>query len=104
MTEMCPKCKARRIPFWAKSFAIWPFTTHCRNCGTRLRVKIPFWQNALVQILGQVVFWATLFLSIKSGIGGVVVGATVGFVLAMLIAMIPGLFAKLEEIKVPTKF
>ena len=75
---------------------MWPFSVQCRNCRTRVRLKIPRWQNIFVQILGQIAFWAVLLTSISAGMWGAIVGGVIGAVIAILIAFIPGLFAELE--------
>ena len=96
---MCPECNTSGISQWAPFFANWPFSARCKNCGARLRVKIPHWQNVLVQVLGQIAFWGASLYGITAGWGGVIPGAIVGIIIALLIAMIPGCFAKLEVIK-----
>ena len=93
--ENCPKCQTPGISPWA-FFAAWPFSARCKNCGVRLRVKIPHWQNILAQIFSQVAFWAALLFGITAGFGGIVIGALVGVVLGVLIIMVPCFFAKLE--------
>ena len=94
--ESCPKCRTPGISSWA-FFAAWPFSARCKNCGVRLRAKIPHWQNILAQILSQVAFWAALLFGFTAGLGGIVVG-TVGAVLSVLIIMVPYLFSKLEAL------
>ena len=81
-----------------KIFAVWPFSVHCRNCGAKVRLKIPRWQNILVQILGQMVFWSVLLTGISAGMWGAIVGGMIGAVFAIMIAFIPGFFAELEVI------
>jgi branched-subunit amino acid ABC-type transport system permease component len=98
LTE-CPECHAPGVSPWTAFLASWPFSARCKNCGAALRTKIPTWQNVLVQVIGQVVFWATLLYGISSGWGGAIAGFIVGAVLALLIATIPGYFAKLEVTK-----
>ena len=93
--ENCPKCQTPGISAWA-FFAAWPFSARCKNCGVRLRTKIPHWQNILAQILCQVAFWAALLFGITVGLGGIVIGGLVGVVLGVLIIMVPCFFAKLE--------
>jgi hypothetical protein len=95
----CPRCQTKSLSQWAKFFAVWPFSTRCKNCGARLRAKIPYWQNVAAQVLAQIVFWTILIVGIGKGAGGIAIGAIVGAALGMLIAMIPGRFAKLEETK-----
>lgn len=95
--NICPKCQAPGISQWA-FFAYWPFSARCNNCGVRVRAKIPGWQNLLVQLLGQVAFWGALLLGISAGVGGLVVGFLGGVVLAVLIAMVPGFFSRLEAL------
>lgn len=93
--ENCPKCQTPGVSPWA-FFAAWPFSARCKNCGVRLRAKIPHWQNILAQILSQVAFWASLLFGITAGLGGIVLGAIVGVILGGLIIMFPCFFAKLE--------
>lgn len=97
-TELCPKCETRGVSSWARALAVWPFSTRCRNCGARLRVQIPYWQNVTVQLLSQVVFWTVLIVGIRSGIG-VAAAFLGGAALSIVIAIVPGRFAKLEVIK-----
>lgn len=61
-----------------------------------MRAKIPGWQNVLAQLLGHVAFWGALLFGISAGFGGLAVGFLVGVVVAVLIAMVPGFFSKLE--------
>ena len=96
MNSNCPKCKRSSFPLWMKVFAIWPFNVQCRNCRTKVRLKIPRWQNILVQIIGQIVFWVVLLTGISAGMWGAIVGGMIGAIIAILIALIPGLFAELE--------
>ena len=93
--ETCPKCQTPGISPWAFLVA-WPFSARCKNCGARLRAKIPHWQNIIAQILGQVAFWTAFLFGITAGLEGIVVGALVGIVLCVLIIMVPCFFAKLE--------
>ena len=93
----CPTCQAPAISPWA-SFAYWPLSARCNNCGVRVRAKIPGWQNLLVQCLGQGAFWAALLFGVSAGLGGLIAGFFVGIVLAVLIAMVPGFFSKLEAL------
>ena len=97
MRNECPNCNAFSFPAWKKALAFWPFSLRCRNCNARLRVKIPRWQNILVQIIGQVVFWTALLFGIRHGTQGMLVGGMLGAVSAILIAMIPGYSADLEK-------
>lgn len=97
LTEVCPKCGARGVSSLAKAFAVWPFSARCKNCGEKLRVRMPYWQNVLIQLLSQAVFWTVLIVGIMSG-AGVVIGFALGAVLALLIAVVPGRFAKLEVV------
>ena len=78
--------------------AMWPFRVRCKNCGARVRLKIPRWQNIMVQILGQIVFWVSLLYGINLGLHGVIIGGITGAVFALLIALIPGYGAELEVI------
>jgi hypothetical protein len=55
---------------------------------------MPYWQNVLIQLLSQAVFWTVLIAGIKSG-AGVVIGFALGAALALLVAVVPGRFAKL---------
>lgn len=82
---------------WVKVFAMWPFVARCRNCGRKARLKIPRWQNVLFQILGQMAFWGFLVTGIVVGEGNLVLAAIAGAFIAIMIAMIPGIFAGLEE-------
>jgi len=62
----------------------------------KLRLNIPRWQNILAQLLGQFVFWAMLLTGLRAGLFSSIAGGINGAVIAMLIALIPGLFAELE--------
>jgi hypothetical protein len=93
--ENCPNCQTPGVSPWA-FFASWPFSVRCKNCGARLRAKIPHWQNILAQILGQGAFWTVFLFGITAGSGGIVVGALIGAVMGALIIMVPCFFAKLE--------
>lgn len=96
MKRNCPKCQNYAFPLWVKVYAMWPFTARCRNCGAKVRLKIPRWQNVLVQILAQFAFWSVFILGIVAGNGDMIVAALAGAFIALLIASIPGLFAALE--------
>ena len=98
MNNDCPNCKRYSFPNWKKALAFWPFQLRCGNCNASVRAKIPKWQNILVQIVGQIVFWTALLLGIRNGSQGALVGGTVGAALAVLIATIPVWGAELEEI------
>jgi hypothetical protein len=78
--------------------AVWPFKLSCKNCNVRVRLKIPRWQNIAVQVIAQFVFWAALIIGIESGLQSSIVGGFSGAVLAIQIALIPGLYAYLEVI------
>jgi len=54
---------------WIKVFAMWPFMARCKNCGCKVRLKIPRWQNILFQILGQLAFWSILLAGLTAGGG-----------------------------------
>lgn len=94
----CPQCKRQSFPKWVKAFAMWPFRIRCKYCGTGVRLKIPHWQNLLVQILGQVVFWGAFLVGLSMGIRSAIAGVIIGGFAAILIAMIPGVFADLEVV------
>lgn len=98
MHNDCQNCKGCRFPAWKKSLAFWPFKLRCSNCNAAVRAKIPRWQNILVQIVGQVIFWAAVLIGIRNGVPGALVGGAIGAMIAMLIAMIPGWGAELEQI------
>ncbi len=98
MINNCPNCNNFNFPLWSKLIAVWPFRVRCKNCGVRVRLKIPRWQNITVQILGQFVFWAFLLFGIMLGLHGAVIGGIAGAILAMLIAVIPGFHAELEVV------
>jgi hypothetical protein len=78
---------------------MWPFVARCRNCGSKVRLKIPRWQNVLFQILGQAAFWSILLTGIIVRNGNFIVAAIAGALIAIVIAIIPGIFAGLEESK-----
>lgn len=81
---------------WIKIFAMWPFTARCRNCSTKVRLRIPRWQNVIFQILAQVAFWGILLVGITAGNDDLVVAAIAAALIAVVIAIIPGIFAGLE--------
>jgi hypothetical protein len=101
MNSKCPSCKQTGFPVWIKAFAVWPLSIRCRKCNVKLRLNIPRWQNILVQILGQFVFWAMLLTGLRLGLLSAIAGGIIGAFIAMLIALAPGLFAELEVL--PTK-
>ncbi|MDH3786962.1 MAG: hypothetical protein OES53_00220 [Xanthomonadales bacterium] len=92
----CPNCHNYTFPMWIKVFAMWPFMARCKNCGCKVRLKIPRWQNILFQILGQLAFWSILLAGLTAGGGNILVAASAGAVIALLIAIAPGIFAGLE--------
>jgi hypothetical protein len=97
--ERCPKCHREGVSPWALLYAAWPFHTRCRNCGARLRAKIPHWQNILSQILAQAAFWALLlFGAVRGGLQGILAGGAVGIVVSVFIVLIPVFFSKLEAL------
>lgn len=97
--EICPKCQGAGVSPWAPLFASWPFHARCRNCGTKLRVRVPHWQNALAQILAQAAFWALLLFGlVNGGVAGLLFGGLTGTAVGLLIALIPGFFSKLEPL------
>ena len=75
---------------------MWPFTARCRNCSTRVRLRIPRWQNVIFQILAQVAFWGILLAGITGGNVDLIVAAIAAALIAVAIAIIPGIFASLE--------
>ena len=77
---------------------IWPAAARCRNCGARVRLAIPRWQNIMYQLLAQLAFWALLLLGLMDGWPGVLIGGLAGAIIALAIAMIPGFYAGLEVI------
>ena len=75
---------------------MWPFTARCRNCAATVILKIPRWQNVLFQILGQIAFWGILLSGLLVGGSNVIVAALAGAIIAIMIAIIPGIFAELD--------
>lgn len=96
MKRHCPACSQPSFSLWKKVIAVWPFVVRCNECGERVRLKIPRWQNVLVQLLGQFVFWAMLLVGISSPEISAITAGVIGFVLALVIAFLPGLFSELE--------
>jgi len=96
--EVCPKCQEEGVSPWAPLYASWPFRARCENCGARLRVRIPHWQNILAQIVCPLAFWALLLYGLVSGGSpGLIVGGAIGIV-GFSIALIPGFFSRLEAL------
>jgi hypothetical protein len=58
---------------------------------------MPFWQNVVIQLFSQAVFWAVLIIGIICGIG-VVLSFALGVAFALLITVAPGWFVKLEVV------
>jgi hypothetical protein len=75
---------------------MWPFVARCKNCGSKVRLKIPRWKNVVFQILGQVAFWGILLMGIVSSTHNLIVAAISGAFIAIIISIIPGIFAELE--------
>lgn len=97
--EVCPKCQEEGVSPWAPLYASWPFRARCENCGARLRVRIPHWQNILAQIVSQLAFWVLLLYGLVNGGGpGLIVGGAIGIVVGFSIALIPGFFSRLEAL------
>jgi hypothetical protein len=92
----CPNCHDYKFPLWIKVFAMWPFTARCRNCSSKVILKIPRWQNVLFQILGQIAFWSILLSGLLVSGSNVIVAALAGAIIAIMIAIIPGIFAELD--------
>jgi len=61
-----------------------------------VRVRISCWQNVLVQLLAQCVFWGALLFGINLGLRSAIVGAILGAAAAISIALIPGFYSELE--------
>jgi ABC-type phosphate/phosphonate transport system permease subunit len=61
-----------------------------------VRLKIPHWQNALVQVLAQFVFWVAFIWGINLGLRSAVVGGMLGAIIAAFIAPIPGIYCELK--------
>jgi len=101
MKNECPNCNNFSFPLWMKVFAVWPFSVRCRNCKAAVRLKISRWQNVLVQILAQFVFWAALLFGINLGLRSAILGGILGAVGAIFVALIPGLYSRLEAKKKP---
>lgn len=74
---------------------MWPFTARCRNCNSKVILKIPRWQNVLFQILGQIAFWSILLWGLTAGDGNIIAAGLAGATVAIMIAIIPGIFAEL---------
>jgi len=99
MSKVCPACKNATFPVRKRIFATWPFHAKCRKCGARIRLDIPFWQNFTAQVTGQIVFWSVLVTAIDAGIQNLILGGSLGAVLALAIVLIPGFFAELKPLK-----
>lgn len=63
-----------------------------------VRLKIPRWQNIVVQLIGQLVFWSSLLIGISAGLQQAIIGGVFGAIIALVIALIPGIFAELQVI------
>ena len=50
----------------------------------------------MVQLLGQIAFWSILLSAISAGTANVFAAAMTGAFTAMVIAILPGLYAELE--------
>jgi hypothetical protein len=96
MKRHCPACSQSSFSLWNKVIAVWPFVVHCSKCGARVRLNVPRWQNILGQLLAQVVFWLTLLAGISSTELNALAAGIIGLVMALLIALLPGLFNELE--------
>jgi hypothetical protein len=97
--DHCPKCHSLSISALSKCLAFWPFAARCRSCGSRLRSRIPLWQNLLIQILGQLAFWTAVIVGAETAGGrGIALGVLIGGLIVFLLAAIPACAARLEAV------
>ena len=95
--DLCPVCNASKMSTWAMVFAMWPFSTHCENCGAKLRLRLSFLQNLAIQLISLATFWGILFFGILCGLG-VVFAFSLAVSTLILVVVITSRFARLEKV------